>query len=41
MILDIGHGMYQQYLAQFGKDYKDLPTEVRERIAVAKSKVTV
>ncbi|MGB0847465.1 MAG: hypothetical protein ACPGSM_12115 [Thiolinea sp.] len=33
------HGMYQQYLSQFGKDYKGLPDEVMERIAVAKSKV--
>ena len=33
------HGMYQQYLAQFGNDYKELPAEVIERIAVAKRKL--
>lgn len=33
------HGMYQQYLWQFGEDYKGLPDQVMRNIALAKTKL--
>ena len=34
------NGMYKQYLWQFGPDYKGLPPEVEENIAIAQSRLT-
>ncbi len=34
------NGMYQQYLWQFGNDYKALPEEVLGKLALAKSQLT-
>jgi hypothetical protein len=31
--------MYQQYLWQFGSDYKGLPDQVMQNIAVAKAQI--
>ena len=33
------NGMYQQYLWQFGNDYKGLSGEILEKVAVAKAKL--
>ena len=33
------NGMYKQYLWQFGKDYKGLPPQVEQNIAVAQSRL--
>ena len=37
--LMFNNGMYQQYLWQFGNDYKALPGEVVGKLAVARSKI--
>lgn len=33
------NGMYQQYLWQFGRDYKGLPDQVMQNIAAAKAQI--
>jgi len=34
------HGMYQQYLWQFGNDYKGLPDHIMQNIAVSRARLT-